>query len=349
MAALKEISIEITNKCSLKCIHCSSESGNEFNNELSLNEILSIIEQTKSLGGHILTLSGGEPLLRPDLFEIINHAKTRNFEIRLQTSGAYKTETGFAPISESHLNLFLQNINPNDKLVYTVLGLQSTHDRITLIDGSYDLVIESIRRTKAKEINVEVHTIPNALNYKEISQLAGILDAEKVDSLHLLRLVSQGRCKNREDLELSKEQFQELQEELIELPKKNSGVKLKLGHNIDRRYWSDDSYPAAHCQIGEDKMLIRANGDVTYCAAIKYDSFGNIRNHSLSYFWNEHPFVKEARLFLDSGFHKAEGKCRSCDILDDCRSGCIAQRLYHHKELKRGPDPLCYRRPKSHS
>ena len=345
MGDLKEVSIEITNKCSMKCIHCSSEAGEEFSNELSLDEILSIIDQTKSLGGNILTLSGGDPILRANLFDIIKYARSKDFEIRLQTSGAYDFGHGLVPIPISHLDAFLENMKPSDKLVYNVLGLQSTHERITSVDGSYELVMKSIRRTKDRGINVEVHTVPNGFNYREIPQLADVLGAEKIDSWHLLRLVPQGRCAEHPELELKKEQFQELQESIAVLSKRNSRMKLKLGHNIDRRYWSDNSYSTIQCQIGENKLLIRANGDVTYCAALKYDGFGNIRNNPLVYFWKEHPFVKEVRLFLDSGFQEMTGKCNSCDILDNCRGGCVAQRLYHHEELKRGPDPLCYRKP----
>ncbi len=346
MKNLKEISVEITNECSMNCIHCSSKAGKKFNNELSLDEIISIINQTKSLGGYIFTLSGGDPILRADLFDIIRYARSSDFEIRLQTSGVYDFGNGeIVPISESQLDLFLENMNPNDKLVYSILGLQSTHDRITSINGSYDLAMESIRRTKNRGINVEVHTVPNKINYKEIPQLADILEANKIDIWHLLRLVPQGRVIDHPELEFTKKQFKKLQEILIFLSKRNSKMKLKLGHNIDRRYWSDSSYSATQCKIGEDKMLIRANGDITYCAALKYDNFGNIRDHSLAYFWNDHPFVKEVRLFLNSDFRKVKGKCSSCDILTDCLSGCVAQRLYTHGELKKGPDPLCYRNP----
>jgi radical SAM protein with 4Fe4S-binding SPASM domain len=122
-------------------------------------------------------------------------------------------------------------------------------------------------------------------------------------------------------------------------------MKLNLGHNIYRLYWLDNSKPSTRCQIGEDKFLIKANGEVTYCAALKSDRFGNIRDNALSYFWNEHPFVIEARSFLGSGFREMNGKCNTCEILEDCRGGCIAQRLYEYNELRRGPDPLCCRKP----
>ncbi len=182
MGDLKEVSIEITNKCSMKCIHCSSEAGKKFSNELSLDEILSIVNQTESLGGDILTLSGGDPILREDLFDIIKYARRRGFEIRLQTSGAYNFGEGFVPISEAHLEAFLEEMNPNDKFVYNVLGLQSTHERITSVGGSYSLVMESIRKAKDRRINVEVHTVPNGLNHREIPPLADILEAERVNS-----------------------------------------------------------------------------------------------------------------------------------------------------------------------
>ena len=76
---------------------------------------------------------------------------------------------------------------------------------------------------------------------------------------------------------------------------------------------------------------------------MKYESFGNIREHSLNYFWNESPAIHELRSFLGGEYRNIVGKCKTCDVLDDCKAGCIAQRLIQYRNLFKGPDPLCYR------
>jgi len=318
MPKLKEVSIEITNKCNLKCIHCSSNAGNPFNNELSLTEIKDIIEQSRALGTAILTLSGGEPLLHPNIGEIIQYAKP--LEVRLQTSG---NET---------MDKILQAFPKTGKIVYSIHGLESTHETITGIAGSYRRAIENIRKTKEHGITAEVHIVANRLNYRQIPALEQTLQIP----IHLLRLVEQGRCQT--NLQLNKNQFRELQEMLLSHP------NILLGHNIDRRHLSDSSYEPLQCQLGKDKILIRANGDIAYCAAMKHTRIGNIRDDSLDYFWNSHPFITMVREFLSSGFRQMKGKCSKCDALNECRGGCIAQRLQKYNDLHRGPDPLCYRK-----
>lgn len=345
MGELKEVSIEVTNKCSLNCIHCSSQSGSELPKELTLDQILQTIDQAKLLGAHILTLSGGEPLLRKDLFEIIAHARENDFEIRLQTSGAYDFGHGLEAIPAEMLTRFLPDSSPQDKIIYSILGLDDAHDQLTSTPESYNLVMKSIHRTSLLHIPIEVHTVPNKLNYQQMLPLAEILNQAGVDSWHLLRLVPQGRCTDHPELTLNKTQFQELQESLSAISKKDLKMKLILGHNLDRRYWSDDNCPASSCAIGEGKLLIRADGKVTYCAALKYHRFGNIQEHNLDYFWNQHPKIQEFRHFLAQEYAQMKGKCHDCDILPQCKGGCIAQRLYCSEDLLQGPDPLCYHQP----
>ncbi|PIO06841.1 hypothetical protein COT47_02540 [Candidatus Woesearchaeota archaeon CG08_land_8_20_14_0_20_43_7] len=340
MSDLKEISIEVTNRCSLRCIHCSSDSGNQMADELSLEEITGLIDQAKELGASILTLSGGDPLLRDDLPDIIGYGREQRFQIRLQTAGVYDFGLGLVSIPDEFLSGFRNDSNCMDRITYSVHGTKETHDKMTAIEGSFDLVMESIKKAKKAGIFVEVHTVPSRLNLTEMQSIAEILASENVDRMHILRLVTQGRCS--QELGLDLDEFKELQMSLTKLVA--DGLEVELGHNIDRRYWSDLTKGPVRCRIGEGKMLIRPNGDLTYCAALKTDSVGNIKDRTLRYFWKEHPFIMEVRRFFREDYLKIKGKCNDCDILEKCFGGCIAQRLYHHKDLLKGPDPICYRK-----
>ncbi|MFH0752298.1 MAG: radical SAM protein [archaeon] len=320
--ALSEISIEITNACHQHCLHCSSSAGKPFEDELTLEEIKDILRQAKELGAHIFTISGGDPLLREDIHEIITSARQQGFEIRLQTSGTYK-----GPITDEFLDFFSENIK--DRIVYSVHGLKSTHDKITQTEGSFDTVMESIRRTRAKGITTEAHMAANKLNFKDIEELSKTLD------LHLLRTVPQGDCDK--NLMMNKQEFKETQETLTR-------SKAHIGHNLDKRHWSDQSLKINSCSLGEDKMLIRANGNFTYCAALKHIPFGNIRDKSLAYLWNEHPSAKAFRKFLKEDYKDLKGKCSTCELLERCKGGCIAQRIHSYGDMMQGPDPKCYKK-----
>lgn len=344
MDDLKEVSIEVTNKCSQRCLHCSSNADYSYRDELSLSEIKDLLFQAKSLGADIFTISGGDPLLRYDISEIIDLARKQEFKIRLQTAGAYDFGKGLVSIPEHFLDFYLKDLGARDKIIYNIMGVNETHDKITSNKGSFNKVIESIRKTKGKNIFTEVHTVPNALNYKEIPEIALRLNGENVNRWHLLRLVHQGRCKSNPKLIMNKAQSRKLQKTLIKLSQNNFRLKLKLGHNIDKRFWSDKSFPVHSCNIGREKILIRANGDLTYCAALKYSKFGNVRDNSLKYFWNEHPAIVSFRKFIKHDYKMLKGKCSHCDIKNSCKGGCIAQRLYSYNDLIKGPDPTCHKK-----
>jgi radical SAM protein with 4Fe4S-binding SPASM domain len=340
---LTEISIEITNKCTQRCRHCSSNGGDSFENELTLEEVQRVIDEAQELGAYILTLSGGDPCLRSDLFEIIAYARNKSFEIRLQTSGVYSFYgMNIISIPVEFLEKFKKNIGPKDKIVYSLLGLRENHEYMTTIKGSFDVVFESIKKTLEYGIFTEVHTVATSLNFRELNSILKVLEEKHVDSWHLLRLVLQGRCLENVDINLNREQFRELQQTLLTMHSEK--VEIHLGHNIDKRYWIDESMPIHGCPIGKDKMLVKPNGDVIYCAALKKRPAGNIRAVSLNYCWNESSDALDFGFFQGSKFPTLmKGKCHDCPIVKECRGGCIAQRVHLYDGMEQGPDPMCFK------
>lgn len=342
MTRLQEISIEITNKCTQRCRHCSSSGGNPYKDELSLKEVKMVINEAKYLGAHILTLSGGDPCLRKDLFEIIKYARSKSFEIRLQTSGVYSfDDKNIVSIPIEFLKKFKRNIGPKDKIVYSILGLKDTHEYTTTIKWSFDKVLQSIKKTKDYKIFTEVHTVATRLNFKELPLILKILEENNVDSWHLLRLVPQGRCLENMDLTLNKDEFRELQKTLLTLNSKK--VQIYLGHNIDKRYWLDESIPIKSCPIGRDKILVRANGNLSFCAALKRKAELNIRIFRLKYFWEESWDAKNYQHLQKIIPKFLKGKCETCSILTLCRGGCAAQRIHEYNDIGQGPDPMCFK------
>lgn len=302
-----------------------------------------VINEARHLGAYILTLSGGDPCLRKDLFEIIDYARLMSFEIRLQTSGVYSFDgKNIVSIPIEFLEKFNENIGPKDKIVYSLLGLKESHNYMTTIEGSFDIVFESIKKTLEHHIFTEVHTVVTSLNFRELEAMLKVLEENNVNSWHLLRLVPQGRCLDNMDINLNIKQFRELQQTLINLHSEK--VEIHFGHNIDKRYWLDPSMPIHSCPIGRDKILIRPNGDVTYCAAIKTKASGNVRAVYLDYYWNDSWDAGNYRLFQSDKFPGfLKGKCHDCSIVKECRGGCIAQRIHTYGWIEQGPDPMCFK------
>jgi radical SAM protein with 4Fe4S-binding SPASM domain len=341
---LKEISIEVTNKCSQHCLHCSSMAAVSFDNELSLKEIKDIVSDAKKLGADSVVLSGGDPLSRGDIKEIIDFARGQGLSMKIETSGIYNSSGKMSAIDPSFLDFFSANLRPKDIIVFSCLGMPETHEKITTVKNSFNYLLNSIKEVKNKKIPVGVNTVVHSLNYNELIDLYKLLNQEKIDDWHLLRLVKQGRCEENYFLQLTNQQFKELQAALIDLANQKSSTQITIGHNIDRRYWLSKHYSIPQCLIGNDRLLVRANGDVAYCPALKYGKFGNIRENNLHFFWQDHPFVKAVRNLIKSDPNSLKGKCHNCDLLASCKGGCVAQRLHEfNDDLWQGPDPMCFR------
>lgn len=119
MGKLIELCLEITDRCILNCIHCSTNASRNLDNDegLKYDEICSIISDFCSCGGSILEISGGEPTLHPSLFKIVDFAKSKNLEVRLYTAGvAYDNKLG--PLKEGLLESFWHRLLIRSYLIF---------------------------------------------------------------------------------------------------------------------------------------------------------------------------------------------------------------------------------------
>lgn len=147
--------LPITNKCNQKCIFCCAEYRR--NNLVSLEQILSGVKNTKNL----ITISGGEPTLSPDLFEIINYSKKIGKEVELQTNGVSSSYIGLArKLVFSGVNLFNINV-PSHK--------ENLSDKITKTPGFYKKRIEGIKNLEKLGANIRLTHLIHSLTYKHLS------------------------------------------------------------------------------------------------------------------------------------------------------------------------------------
>ena len=125
---LNELCIEITGRCLMNCMHCSSLSSSFNQQEISLNKFKSLLKDAKLLGTQIVELSGGEPLLHSQINNIIKEAK-RDYEVHLYTSG-FIGEKNLSGISQSQLSSFSEL--GLDKIIFNLQGA-SSRDRKSVV------------------------------------------------------------------------------------------------------------------------------------------------------------------------------------------------------------------------
>jgi MoaA/NifB/PqqE/SkfB family radical SAM enzyme len=116
---LKELDLQVTNRCPLTCKHCCCSSGPSGEEPLSTAFIVRLLEEAASLGVKEVHLTGGEPLIRNDIFDIIAEARQRGLYVQLQSSGAILNSRICAKLRELQLDLFMISLD----------GLEVTHDR----------------------------------------------------------------------------------------------------------------------------------------------------------------------------------------------------------------------------
>jgi len=342
--SLKEVCLEITDTCLMNCLHCSGECGPSSRNMLSVHQIKRIINEFSSMGGEILEISGGEPLMHSLLPQIIDYAEKNNLETILYTSGTmWDTKRGIASL-DINLAKKLQ-LSGLKKVIFNLQGaISSTHEALTQVKGSFRKVLNAIKTMKMLDFWVGAHFVPMKPNYMELRDLHRLCHDLEVNEIGVLRFVSQGRGgKNRELLELSKKEFEEFNKNLIELTSNYKNPPIRVGRPIDFRYLFDFSIVKPACDAGISRCLVGPDGKVIPCPAFKQNNqcvAGNVKHTSLADVWNKSPIWQKFRRF---DYTHIDEPCKGCDYLYQCRGGCNAQRILKYKDIYAAPDPSCFK------
>lgn len=171
-------------RCNLACQHCYSISADiEFPGELSTAEIYATMDDLKAFGVPVLILSGGEPLLRPDIFAISSRAKALGFYVGLSTNGTLIDRTllpRIAAIGYDYVGVSLD-------------GMRATHDRFRRKAGAYDASLAAVRLLRDAGIKVGLRFTLTQDNAQDLPALLELLDAEAIDKFYLSHLNYGGR------------------------------------------------------------------------------------------------------------------------------------------------------------
>lgn len=329
---LRELYIEVSNKCYLTCKHCSSEASAANDEFIDIHTLCRIVKEGKELGTKSLTISGGEPLLHPSIFQFGEFATRNGFTIKMYSCGVIKEAGKLSSISDE---IFIKIKNSGIKtLIFSLHGKPSTHDYITNILGSYNLTIESIKKALKYGLDVEIHTVPMTVNLLEIPFILKIAERFGIEQVSLLRLVPQGRFNPECNLLLSPEEHCTLSQIVRDYP--NEKCKVRVGSPYSC-FFTDR---LNRCSAGKNKLLIGANGDVYPCEAFKTklkNKTSNINKSSLKEIWDSDDVINTIRYLSVDNI----SSCSTCINSKSCLGGCHGQRLLAHGQLDRGPDPIC--------
>ncbi|CAA7615703.1 Heme d1 biosynthesis radical SAM protein NirJ [Candidatus Terasakiella magnetica] len=337
-------------RCNLTCKHCYSISADkDFGGELSTEEVFEVMADLKSFRVPVLILSGGEPLLRPDIFEIADKAKAMGFYTALSSNGTLIDEATADRIAATGF----------DYVGISIDGIGPTHDRFRARQGAFEDSMGGIRRCVKRGVKVGLRFTMTMDNAAELPQVMGLMESEGVAKFYFSHLNYAGRGnKNRLDdatVQITRESMDTLFDVAWSHAVAGREREFVTGNNdADGPYfldWVQRHHPdkAAHIQAklvqwgGNASGINVANidnlGEVHPDTMWWHHKLGNVRNRPFSAIW---PDTSDALMAgLKRRPRPVEGRCAACRHLAIC-NGNTRVRAERVTGNAWAEDPGCY-------
>lgn len=330
---LKEFKIEVTYRCDLNCIHCSSDARPSNDLEMSRADCLRILEDAAAMGAKQVAFSGGEPLLWPHIQDAAATAVRNGMDVSIYTSGNSSDFPGRAKA--------LHDVGV-ERLIFSMFGATaSTHERVTRKAGSFERTQVAMQTAASLRLTTELHFVPMSSNYRDLADIAALAQRLGVSRVSVLRLVPQGRAALIGDRALTRVQNLELRRQILELRKRGHDIRTGSPYN----FLMLNKTPA--CCAGIDRVIISPDLRLYPCDAFKKidaedivhtGAWSSLVNARLSDCWTKSPYLEAVRTYLTTDF---ADPCASCRLLEACLSGCLAQKTIAYGSLDKKPDPDC--------
>lgn len=322
---------EITRRCNANCVHCSSSSGPDLQdpNEFPTAAALQIIDQLADAGVRVLAFSGGEPLLRPDLATLIEHAVERGLTTNVCTNGALVDDGMARRLKEAGLHSITVSLDGS---------CAETHDRLRHYPGLFDLAVAAIRTLVEHRHRVGVSFTPTLANYQEAADVVHLACFLGADSVCLSQYIPAGR--GARDLMLDPARLGKVARDVLRL-QADYARRLRVHcHDCHVALLLPPEQQQAYkgCGAGIATAGIRSDGSVTPCIFMPNQA-GNLHQTPFREIWENAPILLDIR---DRGQLK-DGNCGSCKLKLVC-GGCRAAAMAIHSNPMAG-DPSCWMFP----
>lgn len=340
----------LVRRCNLTCKHCYSISADkDFPGELSTDEVFGVMDDLKSFRVPVLILSGGEPLLRPDIFDISHRAKGMGFYTALSTNGTLIDESNIEPIAAVGY----------DYLGISIDGTRDTHDKFRRKQGAFDAALAGLRQCRDHDIKVGMRFTLTSDNVDDLPALLRLMREERIDKFYLSHLNYAGRGnKNRRDdahHRMTREAMDLLFDTALESLERGDNQEFVTGNNdADGVYllqWAAQRFPDQVETLRQ--RLVQWGGNATGVNVANIDNVGDV--HPDTMWWHytlgnirQQPFSEiwmDASDPLMAGLKQhprpVTGRCGACGFLDIC-NGNTRTRAHQVTDDYWSEDPGCY-------
>ncbi|MFQ5613098.1 MAG: radical SAM protein, partial [Anaerolineae bacterium] len=333
-ATLSLVSWNITRRCNLRCSHCylDADARASGEGELTTAEGLRFIEQLGDLcPGAMLIFSGGEPLLRADLLDLISHAARRGLLPVLGTNGVLLSDEQARRLAAAGLagvGLSLDSLNPE------------RHDAFRGLPGAWRKTVAAMAACRRHGLAVQIHATATRDNYGEIPALIAFAAGQGAVAFNLFFLVCTGR--GQQMIDITPAQYEESLIALVAAQDKYRGrmlIRARCAPHFRRLVHAQSlnlAAATAGCMAGTAYCRVTPEGEVTPCPYLPLVA-GNLRSDSLADIWHT------ALVFRRLRQPDLRGRCGACEFAVLC-GGCRARAFAASGDLM-AEDPWCDYQP----
>jgi len=337
-------------RCNLHCVHCYSDSANRaYPGELTTTEGMSLLDNLAAFEIPVLLLSGGEPLMRSDIFELIAHARSVGLRTTLSTNGTLidrSTAERLHALGVSYVGISLD-------------GIGATNDRFRGHKGAFDKAMAGFRHCKAVGQRVGLRMTLTRRNCQDLDQLFDFIEAEEIDRACFYHLVYSGRGNAADELthEVARTAVDTIMRRTRDFAARGLRKEIfTVDNHADGPYLYLKLREEDPARAEEALALLKWNGgglhssgvgvaDIDFLGNVHPDQFwmdktlGNVRERPFSAIWQDtsDPILRGLR----DRAPRLGGRCGGCQWQDVCGGGFRVRALQVHGDPW-AEDPGCY-------
>lgn len=343
---LRLVAWETTRNCNLSCVHCrASATCGPYEGELDTAAAFRLLEQIAEIAKPIIILTGGEPLMRDDIFDIAKHGTGLGLRMVMAPNGTMVT----ADIARQMVEAGIQRIS-----ISIDGATEESHDRFRGVEGAYQGALQGIRNAKAAGIEFQINTTVTKTNLDQIPKILRLAEELGAVAHHIFLLVPTGRGKYIVDQEINSREYEKTLNWFYDQRNKTQ-LQLKATcaphyHRILRQRAKAEGEAVTFethgldavtrgCLAGNGFCFISHRGIVQPCGFLDLNC-GDVTKQTFKEIWVNSPQFVELR---DTG--RLKGKCGLCEYRKVC-GGCRARAFEATGDFM-DEEPLCLYQPKT--
>lgn len=329
-----ELFLSLTNLCNFRCIYCFNASGTQKSQEMETEQWLNFIRQAGEAGILKCTLTGGEPMLYPGFYDILEELARFHIMPYVCTNGSLIDADAIQRFHAADVRVVQISMDS---------AAPDVHHKLTATTDSFDRVIQGIERLTAAGIAVHVKSVLTPFNLDNIHQLIALCNRIGVTKLTLDRFDVSSCGRGGANLLITEQQMEAVKS-YIAANHRQIANQMTVAATANKKRWQNEN-DIVPCGAFRRSMVVLPDGNVSVCEKltdIPEMTVGNICRDSLMDIWTS-PKIAD---ILSPAQNKLDGTCQNCEHLNKCGTGCFAIKYF----LQQGPfqaDPRCWKAEKN--